>query len=318
MTSAARLLVYGGGAIGSLFAALLSRAGHEVLLIGRRAHVEAVRTSGLIVEGVTEGVFHPEVATAIPADERPDGVFVTVKTYDVAEAARALATALSRPAPVLLPQNGIGVEEGFLATLGPADRPFASAPIVRGVSSVPVTFLGPGRIRHAGEGELLLGAVTGHCDETSVERFEGWVRSAGLRVRRVNDIQREVWRKLLVNAAINPVSADHRVPNGQLAEDPWRGQALRLLSEALAVARAEGFEFSREEAEADLFRVVRATAQNRSSMLQDVERGRPTEIDAISGAIVERARRHSIPVPATERALHRIKAKSAAGLPQGS
>jgi 2-dehydropantoate 2-reductase len=116
-----------------------------------------------------------------------------------------------------------------------------------------------------------------------------------------------------VNAAINPITADQGIENGALLKEPWRGQAERLLREAQAAARAEGFDFSDEEADRELWRVVRATAQNRSSMLQDLDRGRPTEIEAISGEILAAGGRHGIDLPQTRRALQRIRRREAQG-----
>ncbi|HEV2449080.1 MAG TPA: 2-dehydropantoate 2-reductase, partial [Thermoplasmata archaeon] len=178
--------------------------------------------------------------------------------------------------------------------------------------------LGPGSIRQAGTGEIVLGRPTPAAEATAAEQFEALFTSAGFTVRRVVDFEREVWRKLLVNAAINPVSADHGVPNGRLADEPWRGQAEALLLEALEVSRAEGFEFSEGEAEAELWKVVRATAANRSSMLQDLRRGRPTEIDAISGELLRRGKSHGLTLPATERAFERIERRTRARTPAGT
>jgi 2-dehydropantoate 2-reductase len=311
-----RVIVFGAGAVGSVLAARLALAGEEVLLIGRAPHVAAIRTGGLSVEGLTEAPIPlpalAELAEATPADR----VILTVKTFDLEEAGRELARRLARPMPVLAVQNGLGVEARLAGALSSAGWPEAERLVVRGVNTIGATFLGPGRVRLAGDGELVLrreerpdGLPTG---------FGGLLAHAGVRVRYVDAIDREVWRKVLVNAAINPVTAEFRVENGRLAEDPWRGLSLALLSEARAVAQSEGFAFSQEEAEAELFRVVRTTARNRSSMLQDLDRGRPTELDAISGALLEIGHRHGLDLPNTERAVRRIRARVALRTTTGS
>jgi len=133
---------------------------------------------------------------------------------------------------------------------------------------------------------------------------------ARIPVEAVPEFEREVWRKVLVNAAINPVTAARGVTNGVLLEDPGRTEALQLLGEALAVARAEGFDFTSEEVTRDFERIARATASNRSSMLQDLDRGRPTEIDAISGEILRAAARHGLELPATRAIVAEITART--------
>ncbi len=301
-----RIVVYGAGAIGSLFGALLFRAGHDVVLVGRSDHVRAIRKDGLRVEGVIEGTF------AVPAVERlepgtaGDAVLLGVKAYAVTEAARAVAQAISTPVPVLALQNGFGIEPKVMAALESGRWLAPQNWIVRGINSVPATLVAAGRVRHAGRGELL---VADFRQGQHAARLAELLTVAGIPTRVTPELEREVWRKILVNAAINPVTADHRVANGRLLEDPWRAQAEELLREALSVASAEGFPFSDAEADADLWKVVRATAENRSSMLQDLEAGRRTEIDAISGAVIELGRRHGLSLPATERIVGRIHEK---------
>ena len=297
------LYVVGAGATGTLFAARLSEAGHAVQLIDRTARVAGSFT--LTVEGERPGEFTVDRAPAAQGGPPADGVLLAVKTFDLAAAAASVARSVA-PAPTLAPQNGLGVETLAERGLTEGGWPHPRTVLVRAIHSIPATWLGPGRVRQAGDGEFVLPAEGAEA-APAVDRWAEWVKTMGYRVRRVPDFPREVWRKVLVNAAINPVTADLRVPNGRLREDPWRGQALRLLEEARAVAAAEGQAFTVDEAEADLWKVVRATAQNHSSMLQDIERGRPTEVEAISGEIVARADHHGIPVPATRRALQRLR-----------
>ncbi len=311
-----RVLVIGAGAIGSLFGYLLARAGHAVVLVGRPAQVEALRQGGIRVEGLEEGTVSVDAVPEVPSGSSPDLVLLAVKAGDVRAAAHALARSVRGPVPVVALQNGVGIEAELAQGLVEGGWAEPDRWIVRAVNSYGATWLGPGRVRYAGAGELLLSSEGG--PDTAAGRAADTFRSAGLEVRRVPEIRREVWRKLLVNAAINPVTADHGVVNGALRMDPLRGQALRLLREAQIVARAEGYEFSDEEAEAELWRVVRATAQNRSSMLQDIERGRPTEVAWISGALVAAGDRHHLDLPETRRALERVHRRESIGPSQSS
>jgi 2-dehydropantoate 2-reductase len=301
-----RIIILGAGAIGSLLGGRLQAAGHEVLFVARGPQLERLRSNGLTISGSFQAQFTVEAVDRIPPARSPDLVLVTVKTFDLGGAARELADRLAGPTSVLLLENGLAIEAGVIDVLRSAGWPDAADLVTRGINSIPATLLSPGTVRQAGEGEILLGE--GPTERTG--RIRDALTSGGIPVRIVPDLATEIWRKALINAAINPVTADHRVANGQLAREPWRGQALALLHEARAVAEAEGHPFSAAQAEADLFRVVRSTAENRSSMLQDVERGHPTEIEAISGAILLLGQRHGIALPATERAVQRIRVAS--------
>ena len=304
-----RVLVFGAGAVGSRFGGALARAGHEVTLVARRAHAAAITASGLLVEG------EPGPPVRLPALERlaprttVDVVLLTVKSYDVPDAGRALARDLPGPTPVFALQNGLGIVPALVEGLAAGGWSDAGAWVVRGVHTVPARIVGPGVVRATGTGEVVLGRNPARAVWS--EELAGAFRSAGIPTRVVDDIGREEWRKAIVNAAINPVTADHGIANGRLVEEPWRGQARGLLAEALGAAALEGFRFEPDEAERTLFGVARATAANRSSMLEDLEHGRPTEIEAISGAIVEVGRRHGVRMPATERAIVRIHTREA-------
>jgi 2-dehydropantoate 2-reductase len=311
-----RVLIVGAGAIGSLFGFLLARAGTSVALVARPDAAAAIRSDGLRVEGRTEGTARVEVATEVPPGTPMDLVLLAVKDKDVRAAAIELGRSLRPPVPVVALQNGLGIERELADGLSQGGWDAPEPLIVRAVNSYGATWLAPGRIRFAGTGELVL--PSSESGDAPSDRAALALRAAGLQVRRVPDIRREVWRKLLVNAAINPVTADHAVPNGALRSDPLRGQALRLLREAQMAAGAEGYEFSDDEADAELWRVVRATSENRSSMLQDIDRGRRTEIDWISGAILEAGGRHGLALPETRRALDRVHRRETLGPSQPS
>ncbi len=310
-----RVVVFGAGAVGSLFGAYLDRAGHSVLLIGRPDHVAAVRANGLRVTGRLEGTFRVEAAVELHPGPAPDAVLLTVKTFDLARAATALGRAVRAGTPTLLPQNGLGVEEAARRALAAEGWTEPEEAVVRAVNSVPATWVGPGEVRAAGEGEVLLPERRGRAAE-AIGRFDQLLRDAGVRVRTVESIDREVWHKALLNAAVNPVTALHGVENGRLLESPYREEADGLLLEAAQVARAAGVAVADDELRTDLERVLRATAENRSSMLQDLDRGRPTEIDAISGELLRAARRYGIALPRTEEAIAAVRART--GAPRGA
>ncbi len=303
-----KIVVYGAGAVGSLFGARLAQSGHAVTLVGRSEHARAVAATGLVVRNGTEDRVAIRATDELPRRSAADAALLTVKTFDLSTAAARLARALGRPLPTLLPQNGLGVEAVAAEGLSAGGWSDPSAWMVRAVNSVPATWVAPGVVRAAGTGEVLLPDPTGPSPAARHARlFEGLLTGAGFTVRIVREFEREVWRKALVNAAINPVTAVHGVPNGRLLREPERSEAIELLREALRAASANGMEFSETEAIRDFERVAKATAENRSSMLQDLERGRPTEIDAISGELVRRAAARGVDLPLTRAIIAEVR-----------
>jgi 2-dehydropantoate 2-reductase len=305
-----KILVLGAGAVGSLIGAWLQEGGHSVVLVGRADHVAAVRGHGLEISGPRPRVVRMEAAVAIRPGAQADVVLVTTKTFDLERAATDLARTLP-PHPVLFLQNGLGILPLARDTLRSAGWADPAAYAVRGVNSIPATWVGPGEVRETGVGEILL-PVPGEAGPAAgaARLFRMLFDGARVPVEAVPEFEREIWRKALVNAAINPVTAARGITNGELLEEPGRTEALRLLGEALAVARAAGFGFTSEEVTRDFERVVRATASNRSSMLQDLDRGRPTEIDAISGEILREAAKYGLDLPATRAIVAEITARS--------
>src|SRR5579875_225570 len=311
-----RVLVVGAGAIGSLVGARLSAAGHAVTLVGRPEHVRAIRDEGLRVEGEGAGLHRLSADVELPDGPAPDVILLTVKSFDLPLAARAIGQRFPTAVPIVLPQNGWGIEGTVRRALATKGTPDATAPLLRLVHSIPATLLRPGVVRAAGTGTIVVPLVEGP-DRPAFEPLILLLTSMGYPVERRSDFDRALWEKLLINAAVNPVTADHGILNGRLLDDPWRGQALALLSEARRAAELAGVPVPAEEAERRLWTVVRSTAANRSSMLQDLERGRPTEIEAISGAVVEIARSHGERLPHTERVLARIRDRVARRRPPG-
>jgi 2-dehydropantoate 2-reductase len=315
-----KILIVGAGAVGSLLGALLQEGGNSVLLVGRSDHVAAVREQGLRISGSRPRVVRLEAASSVPPGTESEVVLVTTKTFDLARTATEMARAIS-PRPTLFLQNGLGILPMARTALASGGWTDPATYIVRGVNSIPATWVGPGEVRETGLGEILL-PVPGEAGPSAgaARLFRMVLEAARVPVEAVPEFEREVWRKALVNAAINPVTAARGVTNGELLMEPRRTEALQLLGEALAVARAAGFGFTSEEVTRDFERIARATASNRSSMLQDLDRGRPTEIDAISGEILREAARHGLDLPATRAIVAEItdRASRAAPRPQPS
>jgi len=296
-----RVLVFGAGAIGSLLGGLLS-ARHEVLLIGRKAHVDAIREHGLRVSGKTVRLAKPDAATRVPGGAEADLVVVAVKAYDTSSAMTHLR-GLAKSATFLTLQNGLGNADVIGRT---------ALRVVAGTTAHGVTFVGPGEIRHAGVGETVIGPWRG-VDEADLVRLRDVLDDAGIPTRVTSDVRTELWAKVVVNASINPLAALAGVPNGRLVRDKRLLATVEAVCrEAAAVARAEGVAIDAAETVHRTTLIARRTAANRSSMLQDLDLGRRTEIDAITGAILRAADRHGLATP-LNRALHAlVKARDGA------
>jgi 2-dehydropantoate 2-reductase len=274
-----------------LFAARLAAAGVEVLMLGSwPAGLEALRAGGVtLVEPDGGEARYPVQVTSDPADCR--GVacaLVLVKAYQTARAAAHLAACLPEDGLALTLQNGWGNREELERLLGPSR-------VALGVTTLGATLLAPGRVRSGGHGPVTLGA------HPRLAPLADLLSKAGFDVHTANDVSGLAWGKLVISAAINPLTALLRVPNGELLARPAARQLLAMAAtEAATVGAAQGLVLPNTIAgdpAAAAEDVARRTAANHSSMYQDVQHGRPTEIDAICGAVVRAAERLALPAP---------------------
>jgi 2-dehydropantoate 2-reductase len=268
------VVVVGAGSLGSLIGGMLATE-HDVRLVARDRQVHALE-EGLEITGEMSDRVSPAVSTAPP--ESADLVVVAVKTYDTAGAAETLAGTDLRACLSL--QNGLDNEETFAERL--------DATVLAGSCTFGARLVEPGHVECTGVGEVALGARNGG-ESALADDVGAAFEAAGIETAVATDMPRRLWTKLSVNAGVNGPTALARVENGALAEGPVGDVARAAAVEAARVARSEGIALSGDEAIDELERVVAATAANRSSMLQDVDAGRRTEVDAIYGPVVERA-----------------------------
>lgn len=284
-----RIAVFGAGAMGSWIGALLAKAGHEVTLVGRKDHVAVVVTRGLRVSGKTDLFVHPAAVVRAQDAPVPELLILSVKSYDTARALAEARPLLGQRTRVLSMQNGLGNLE--LAAEATGERNVFAAVTTHGV-----TFLEPGHVRHAGVGYFRVGSPAN--EHAAARALTATFRDAGLDAEFSDRILGEVWAKVVVNASINPLTAITGLANGALLEHASLRELMqRVVEEAVDVARAEGAPLPDDDLLARARRVAELTAQNKSSMLQDVERGRRTEIDQLCGEIVARGMRHGIDTP---------------------
>ena len=283
------ILIVGTGALATLFAARLTQAGYRVTLLGTwKDGIDALRKSGarLIDTNGNEQQFEVS-ATDDPREcLGAQYALVLVKAWQTERAAGQLKECLIDDGLAVTLQNGLGNYETLTRSLG-LNR------VALGSSTTGATLLGPGQVKAGGEGVI------------SVERnpslgpIEAALRSAKFNVQIVDDAQSLIWGKLVINAAINPLTALLQISNGELLNRPAaREMMAELACEAAQVANAENVDLPFSDPIAASEDVARKTAANHSSMLQDVLRHAPTEIDAICGAVVKTAQKHGINAPA--------------------
>ncbi len=304
-----KLAVMGPGALGCLLAALFREAGADVSLVDYRPErVARLRLQGIQVHTLEGGQRTIRVPIGLAPEVGPcDLTIIAVKAYQTQTAARALPELMSQGGLALTLQNGLGNLEAIARIVGPAR-------LLAGVGLLGVTRQDEGRVIYAGRGMIYIGAPPGSQvsrDQTAavVDVF----RRAGLECQPREDIETVLWEKLVINVGINPLTALLRVPNGALLQLPEAWElAVAAAREAQAVARAAGFNLGGDPADR-LRQVCTNTAANRSSMLQDILAGRPTEIEALNAQVAARGRALGLPTPVNDLLAHILRAAAQAG-----
>jgi 2-dehydropantoate 2-reductase len=289
-----RICIVGCGAVGSLFAANLATLEDvEVWAYDAfREHVDAINAGGLRLSGAGEVVGHPR-ATADPA-ELPACDFGIVATKAMhTEAAIAAAAHAFADGCVATVQNGLGNEETLAAHV---ER------VIRGTTFPAGKLLEPGHVQWDVKGDTTLGPYDARTPLAQVERLAGACTRAGMPTHAVVDARGPQWRKVIFNAATNPVGALTGLSHGRVCERPdLRALVSGLVSEGKAVAAAQGIELDADPEELiDHAARPEVAYEHKASMLQDVEAHRTTEIDYLNGGIVRFGREHGVPTPLNE------------------
>jgi 2-dehydropantoate 2-reductase len=298
-----RIAVFGAGAVGCHYGAMLALAGAPVTLIGRPMHVDAIRTRGLWFDsGGVRRTLHPQASADASAVGDAGLVLLCVKSADTADAARTLGPLLRPGAVVLDMQNGVDNV--------PRAREAAGLDPIAAVVYVGASMGGPGHVVHAGRGDLVIGEYPGgpaDTDPLRCTRVAAVLERAGIPCRVSADVRAELWTKLVINAAFNAISALTHARYGSMVADPGIAASMRaLIDECVAVARADGVVLDDPVAQhAAALRLGVAMASATSSTEQDLSRGRATEIDALNGYVVARGDALDVPVP-VNRALHAL------------
>ena len=296
-----RITIVGAGAMGSLFGGMLSRVADVSLLDPWAEHVAAIRRDGLSIADPSGDVVATLQATTDPSEIGPtDLAIIFVKSHRTEWASETAARFLKPGGLALTLQNGLGNRDVIARVLG-EQRAW------QGTTAHGATMLGPGHVRHAGKGPTHVEDKAGHRDQ--IHEIATLFGQAGIETQVSADVESLLWGKLVINVGINALTALLRVRNGVLNEaDGPRALMDQAVEEAVQVALAKGVKLPYDDPRQRVREVAVATGANLSSMLQDVLRGSPTEIDVINGVIVRQARELGIPAPVNESLTALIKA----------
>jgi len=300
MPSTPTIAIIGAGAMGSVFGARLAAGGADVTMVDvDAALVQRLNADGLSLEGPDGAERAAVQATDTPAEHAPvDAAFVFVKCHQTGAAAQLAQPLVGPDTAVVSLQNGWGNGD-VLASSFDEDR------LLVGVTYISSTVRASGEVAYSGVGPTKLGAWTS-AGAPRAEAVAGWLRAGGLDVEVPADVRTEIWKKLVLNCATLPTAALTGLTAGALGAHEemtglWRAAAV----EAVAAGRAEGYDLDPEERLEAIAAVLARAGDGKASMLQDVEAGRRTEIDVISGAVLRAAQAHDVDVPVT-RALHAL------------
>jgi 2-dehydropantoate 2-reductase len=307
-----KILVMGAGALGSVFGGLLAEAGHNVTLVGRRPHMETIARGGLTIEGiwgqhrVGKIAAVPAVASSMGRDF--DAVLVTTKSYDTQAAVSQVKEVLRKDTLVASLQNGLGNLEIIAEAVGPqrtvGGRVIFGAEVVH-PGTVKVTVYAD---------KVLLGSPAKDADKVAIRRLAKAIDAAHIPCDVTDAIEGYIWGKVVYNCCLNGLSAVLELPYGKLAEEQHTRSIMnQVMEEGLAIAQKKGVNLpwgSVQEYRAAFYgTMVPPTASHESSMLQDIRRGKRTEIDALNGALVRLGVEAGLPATANWTITELVKAK---------
>ena len=271
----------------------------DVTLLGSwKEGLDAVRESGIRVQENGEVKKVHVKATDDPSEcEGVNTALVLVKSWQSEMAATMLTNCLAADGVALTLQNGLGNIEVLEAAIGPERAAL-------GVTTTGATLLGPGMIRAGGSGPTYI------APHPRLELLVDLLETSGFEVHAASDLVSLLWGKLVVNTGINALTALLEVRNGELLESSHARSLMNAAAlETAQVAEAQGIKLPYDDPSQEVEGVARRTAENDSSMLQDIRRGAPTEVDAINGAVVREGERLGVPTPVNQSLWNLVRAK---------
>jgi len=289
-----KILIMGAGAIGAYYGARLQEAGESVVYCARGDNLRAMREHGLEIKSPRGNLSLRVQATDRPAEFAPyDLILFCVKSYDNEAAANSIKGCVAEDGGVLTVQNGVENEDHLIELLG-------EGVVLGGNARIGAELVAPGKVVHVSNGYIDFGELDGK-ETPRAKAFADALKRAGILGELSPRIRAMRWEKLTWNAAFNTVTALTRQPVGVVLDDPdGRALALTLMQEVIRVARAEGADIPDSRAEQLLQFSDKNLKAVRTSTLQDFERGKRLEYEALAGAVVRAAQRHQVAVPKME------------------
>ncbi len=304
--------VVGAGAVGCYFGAMLARGGADVVLIGREAPMKAIADRGLSIVSASGTTTQPmRTATTLDAAAGAALVLFCTKTTDTVATARALHPLIAADATLVSLQNGV---DNVVRIRDATGRHAIPAAVY-----VAVELTAPGVLAHRGRGDLAIGAYPFADGDAAppapdVDRVATVFESVGVPCVRSADIRVELWTKLVMNCAVNAISALGQAPYGRMAEHPViREMIAGLVDETVAVARAQAIPLPPDDFVGAAFRLIDAMAGQYSSTAQDIRRGKATEIDALNGHVAALAQQCRIDAPLNRWLAALVRLRESAG-----
>ena len=290
-----RIAVMGAGAVGCYYGAMLGRAGHQVTLVCRPQHAQAIARAGLRLQTASSDEFVKVTASTTPDAVRgAQLVLFSVKSTDTEAAGKAMAPCLERDAAIVTLQNGVDNAERLAQTLG--------REVIPATVYTAVEMAGPGHVRHHGRGELVIGRGKG--SEDIVKAFG----AAGVPIEISDNVMGALWAKLIVNSAYNALSAITQLPYGRLVQNAGVPKIMDdVVDECLAVAKAAGVQVPGDMHEATR-RIAQTMPGQYSSTAQDLARKKPTEIEHLNGFVVRKGETAGIETPVNRTLLALVRA----------
>jgi 2-dehydropantoate 2-reductase len=302
-----RITIVGPGAMGCLFAGLLVESGQDdVWLVDKNlSRASELNKNGLTIEGIggIRTITGIHVTSSPDEIEYADLILICVKSYDTLKATNSIAHIVGDNTVILTLQNGLTNVEIISSILG-------KGKILAGITSHGATMLDVGYIRHAGVGDTVIGKPfnSGTVTEKKVEYIADILNSAGFLPKISDNIWSFIWGKLIINSAINPITAITKLTNGELPKYEETKRLLRMtVQESAQVAYASHISLPYDDPVSAVESVCRSTALNVSSMLQDILKMKQTEIDAINGAIIDKGREVGIETPINQALTYLVK-----------
>lgn len=279
-----RIFILGSGAVGSTYGALLSKK-EDVTLIGRKAHVDVINSSGLFLYGEFEGKYDVRADTEIREIPSNSLVVLSTKVTGSQKAIEGIKHLVKKDTIILLVQNGLGIEEIVKKILPDHE-------IIRAVVTLGAEFLEPGKISNVVSIKIDLEKTR------SSGKIAGLLKDCGLAVETSDNINIQAWTKLAINSVLNPLTAIFQVEGNEIITDSLKPVRHGIVSECSEVAKAEGIEI--DPTIEEMIDAGVSNFFNYSSMCQDMIKGKKTEIDFLNGKIVELGKIHNIPTPFNE------------------